>query len=124
MPASRGADAGMRFVDDHEIWASAQEIGPPAVTLDVIEADDSEWIRRKDALGLRQLAFEADCRGGGDGNALNMELVRQLHAPLINEVWWAQHRDAVDVASVEEFAGDEPGFDGFTDPDIVGDQQA
>ena len=44
--------------------------------------------------------------------------------PLLDEVRRAEHGEAVDLAAVEQLAGDERGLDGLADADVVGDEQA
>ena len=53
-----------------------------------------------------------------------MELLRKLALPLLGQVGRAQHRDAADLAAVEQFAGDEARLDGLADADVVGDEHA
>ena len=44
--------------------------------------------------------------------------------PLLGQGRGTEHRQAVDLAAVEQLAGDETGFDGFADPHVIGDQHA
>ena len=53
-----------------------------------------------------------------------MELVAQLGLPLLGQVRRAEHGQALDLAAVQQLAGDQAGFDGLADAHIVGDQQA
>ena len=53
-----------------------------------------------------------------------MEAGLQLADPLVDQVRRAEHGEAVDLAAVEQLAGDERGLDGLADADVVGDEQA
>ena len=55
---------------------------------------------------------------------VDVELLRKLALPLFGQVGRAQHRDAADLAAVEQFAGDEARLDGLADADVVGDEHA
>ena len=49
--------------------------------------------------------------------------VAQLALPLLGEVRRAEHGEALDLAAVEQLAGDQRGLDRLADADVVGDQQ-
>jgi hypothetical protein len=61
---------------------------------------------------------------GGDGHGADVEARLELAHPLLHEVRRAQHGERLDVAAVEQLAGDERGLDGLADADVVGDEQA
>jgi hypothetical protein len=52
-----------------------------------------------------------------------VEAVFQFRLPLIDEVRRAEDGAAGDFATVEEFSNNEPGFDGFSNSDVVGDEE-
>ena len=53
-----------------------------------------------------------------------MEALLQFALPLLAQVRRAEHGQALDLATVEQLAGDQRAFDGLADTDVVGDQQA
>ena len=67
-------------------------------------------------------AFELVDGAGTDDDGVEAEFLGQLLLPLFAEVWWAEHAESFDLTAIGHFTGDEQGFDGFADPDIVGDQ--
>src|SRR6185312_5426810 len=66
LPTLVGADAGMGFIDDHEIRASACEAFPAFLGLDVVEADNSEGTGIEQALCEWQATLQPTCGAGGD----------------------------------------------------------
>ena len=44
--------------------------------------------------------------------------------PLLAQVRRAKHADSLDLAAVEQFPGDQQGFDGLADAHVVGDENA
>jgi hypothetical protein len=74
------------------------------------------------SLGGTALQPLGACRG--DGDRMEVEARLELGHPLLDEVRRAQHDEPLDVAAVEQLAGDERGLDGLADADVVGDEQA
>ena len=70
-----------------------------------------------------QVALEAGDGAGQDQLGVDVELVAQLGLPLLGEVRRAEHGQASRLAAVEQLAGDQAGFDGLADADVVGDQE-
>ncbi len=54
----------------------------------------------------------------------DVELLHQLALPLFGQRRRAEHRHTAYLATVEQLAGDETGFDRLADSYVVGDQQA
>ena len=53
-----------------------------------------------------------------------MEMSSSSVCPLLHEVRRAEHGQTLDLAAVEQLAGNEGGFDGLPDAHVVGDQDA
>ena len=114
----------MRLVDDHEVGTRLNEVVPPLAALHVVEADDRVRMRREDALARRNAPLQPPRAPGGDGRGADVEADLQLGDPLVHEMRRAEDGGALDVAAVEQLAGDEQGLDGLPDPDVVGDEEA
>ncbi len=124
MPAPAGRSARMRLVDDHEVGARLEEAVPPLAGLHVVEADDRMRMHREDALARRNAPLQPPCAPGGDGGGADMEAGLQLGDPLVHEMRRAEDGAALDVAAVDQLAGDEQGLDGLPDPHVVRDEEA
>ena len=59
-----------------------------------------------------------------DELGVEVELVAQLGLPLLGEVRRAEHGEPLDLAAVEQLAGDQQRLDRLADADVVGDQEA
>ena len=118
-----GRRTGMRLVDDDQLGACAKELRATTLALDVVEADDRMRVRREDTLARREVALEAGGTRRCDRDGPEVETPLELGHPLVHEVRRAEHREALDVAAVEQFARDERGLDGLADADVVGDEQ-
>ena len=123
MRAVVGRDAGVRLVDDDELGARADKLVPADVGLDVVEADDGKRMRPKDAVRLEQRPLKTPRGRRGHGDRRDQELRRQLLHPLIDEVRRAEDGDALDLAAIQEFAGDQAALDRLADANVVGDQK-
>ena len=124
VPAPAGRGARMRLVDDHEVGARLDEAVPPLPGLHVVEADDRVRMHREDALARRNAPLQPPRAPGGDGRGADVEADLHLGDPLVHEMGRAEDGAAIDVAAVEQLAGDEQGLDGLPDPDVVGDEEA
>jgi hypothetical protein len=69
-------------------------------------------------------AFQSARRTSANDFSTYEELGLKLFPPLVAEVWRTDHSHAIDLASVEQLAGNEPGLDGFSYANIVSDEQA
>src|SRR5690348_7089087 len=76
--------ACVRFVDDDEFRAGAQEFVTTLVTLDVVKADYGVLVRGEDARSLGQIAFEAVGAGSSDRHRAKVESCLKLTEPLIH----------------------------------------
>ena len=118
------AGAGVGLVDDHQFRAAVGKVAAAAVALDVVEADHRVRVHGEDVVGERQAALQPSRAGRSDGHRLDVEAVVELLHPLVHQVRRAEHGEAVDLATVEQLAGDHAGFDGLADADVVTNQQA
>lgn len=84
MRAVVGRNAGVCLVDNHEFWTGADELIPPDVGLDVVEAHDRKWVRAENAVGLEQSPLKATGRRGGNRDRWDQELRRELLHPLVD----------------------------------------
>ena len=124
VPAAAGRGARVRLVHDHEVGTRLEEVVAPLARLDVVEADDRVRVHREEARARRNAAFQAPRAAGGDRGGAEMEADLQFGDPLVHEMRRAEHDAAVDVAAVEQLAGDEQRLDRLADPHVVGDEQA
>ena len=71
----------MGLVDDDQLRAGAQELGAPAVLLDVIGGDDGDRVAFEDALAGEEVALETGGGAGEDQRGVEVELVDQGALP-------------------------------------------
>jgi hypothetical protein len=64
------AYASVSFVDHHKAWASTSEAVSALVRLNVIEADNREWVGVEQGLGCWEVALKASCRASGDRHSV------------------------------------------------------
>ena len=119
-----GEGAAVRFVDDHELGAPQREVLGAARGLDEVGGHDGERVPVEDRYAERQIALQALDGARQHQLRFDVELLRKLALPLFGQVRRAQHRDAADLAAVEQLAGDEARLDGLADADVVGDEHA
>ena len=81
-------------------------------------------VHREDAYTRRNALLQAPRGPGGDGCSADVETDFQLGNPLVHEMGRAEHDGAIDVAAVEQLAGDEQGLDCLSDPNVVRDEEA
>ena len=124
MPTMTGRGAGVGLVDDHEVGTRLEEVVPPLAGLHVVETDHRVRVHREDALAWRNAPLHAPRAPGGDGGGADVEANLQLGRPLVHEMRRTEDGGAVDVAAVEQLAGDEQGLDRLPHPDVVRDEQA
>lgn len=116
-------DAGVGFVDDHQLGAEQRELVAAAALLDVVGGHDQ--VREVLVHGGPERDLAVDPIGGGGQQHLGPEpeLSLQLSLPLRCELGGAQHHEPLGIATGDEFGGDQAGLDGLADPDTVGDEQ-
>ncbi len=114
---------GMRFVHDNHFGASAKKVVEAAFTFDEIQTDDSEWICLEHADRIRQIALQPCGRRGCHWGRRDRELGFELGRPLIDKMRRAKNRESVDLASIKVLSKNEARLDGFSDADVVGNQQ-
>ena len=113
----------MRLVDDHEVGARLEEAVAPLRALHVVETDDRVRMHGEDALARGDAPLQPPRAPGRDGSGANVEANLHLGDPLIHQVRRTQNDGALDVAAVEQFAGDEQGLDRLPHPDVVRDEE-
>jgi hypothetical protein len=119
-----GAYASVSFVDNHKTWASTSEAVSALVRFNVVEADNREWVGVEQGLGCWEVAFKASCRASGDRHSVQIELGTQFACPLLHQVRWTQNGKPINLASINEFAQDQSGFDCLTDADVISDHES
>ncbi len=124
MRAVAGRRAGVGLVDDHQLGAGAGEFVAPLLAFDVVQADHGDGMLLEQAHADRQAALQTRGAGGGDRHRREVEAFGQFPDPLLDQVRRAEHGKALDLAAVEQLAGDQQRLDGLADADVVGDQQA
>ena len=78
----------------------------------------------EDGLRPDELALQPPCGAGQDQLGLETELLPQFVPPLLGQCGAAQHGQAACLAELQQLLGDEPGLDGLTDADVIGDEEA
>ena len=116
--------AGVRLVDDHELRGLPQELRPPAVLLDEVQADHHVPVPLEQALPGVAVPLQAPHRRGQHRRGFQAELHAQLGDPLLDQVRRAQHRHPADLAAVEQLPGDQGRLDGLADAHVVGNHQS
>ena len=114
----------MGLVHNHELGTAEREVLGALRLLDEIGRHDGKRVALKDRLADVQVAFQTLDGARQDQLRLDVELVRQLPLPLLGQGRGTEHRQAADLAAVEQLAGDEAGFDRLADAYVVGDQHA
>ena len=114
--------AGVRFIHDHELTATAQEALPVAIALDPIKAHHGERDHIEDRLARRQPSLQLLGRTRPNHLSGEVELADHVGPPLFAEVWWADHGDLADLAAIKQLPGDQQRLHGFAKPHLIGDQ--
>src|SRR5690625_6939012 len=123
-PAVPAVRRGVRLVDDDQFRSRAEEVAAPAVALDEIRRNDREGIPINYRFVVAQCPVQARRCPRQHEDRVEMELVAQLCLPLLGEVGRAQDRETLYLAAVIKFTGDQAGFDGLPDTDVIGNKQA
>ena len=119
-----GVRDGMRLVDDDEFGGGAQELVAPPLRLDEVGRDDDEGIALEDRFAHVQIAFQPGRRAGQHQLGVDVELVAQFGLPLLGQLRRTEHGQPLNLAAVEQFAGNQQRLHRLADADIIGDQQA
>ncbi len=114
----------MGFVHDDELGAFEFKVGGVAVALDEVGGNDNDLVPVKHGHADGQIPFQPLDGAAEDQFGLDMKLFRQFLLPLLGQVGRAQYGETIDFASVQHFPGDERGFHGLADADVVSDEQA
>ena len=70
------------------------------------------------------MPFQPRHGAGGDQLGVDVELALQFLLPLLAQVRRTEHGHALDLAPVQQLAGNQAGLNGLADTHVVGDQQA
>ena len=119
-----GSGTRMCLVDDDHLRAFREEKLTSLVGLDIVDGDNLERIKPKDA-GIT--LYPAIQPGGSirpDDLGVETEFFFQFTVPLVAQMGRADYGKTFYQATVVHLTYDEQGFDGFADPDVVGYQQA
>src|SRR4051812_8978592 len=112
----------MSLVNDHAVRARGGKALATLLGLNVVETDHCEGGGLEEALCANKPSFQARCGSRSDRNGSNVELRAKLAYPLVDKMGWTQHAEPLDLTAVEKLAQDQPGFDGFADANVVGDE--
>ena len=116
--------AGVGFVDDDQVGAGPQEVVAVSVGLDEVHGHDRDRVRLEDGRADRKIALQS-CGGRGEHQlGVQMELLVEFSLPLLRQVRGAEHRKSGGVSGGEQFLGDEPGFHGLADADVIRDEES
>ena len=124
VPALAGRGTRVCLVDDDEVGTRLEKVVSPLAGLHVVETDDRVRVHREDALARRNAPLQAPRAPGGDGCGADVEANLQLGDPLVHEMRRTEDDGAIDVAAVEQLAGDEQGLNRLPDPDVVRNEEA
>lgn len=115
----------MSLIDDDQVGSVLEKCVPVALGLHVVDARDYVAVVPKDVeVGPWQAALKACHTRWLHQRGLDVELGAKFVAPLLTEVGRTQHANSLNHAAVEEFAGNQRGFDGLANAHIVGNQQS
>jgi hypothetical protein len=95
-----------------------------SLAFDVVETDDDEGMLIEETDAGWKGAFNAVRARGGKCDRTHVESIFQFSLPLIHEMWRAKNSAAGDFATIKKFSNNETGFNGFSDSDIVGNEEA
>ena len=121
-PAREGAS--VRLVHDHALRALEGEVFGAPRCLDEVGGYDGEPVPVEDGHPEGEVPLQAPDGAREHELRLDVELLQQLALPLFGEMRRAEHRQAADLAAVEQLAGDEARLDGLADAHVVGDEHA
>ena len=122
--ATGGLGAGVNLIHNDEFGAVEKERMPMPVGLRIVHADHEVLVIPKDAVvSGRETALQLSCRAGAHDLGVDVELLGKLLLPLVTQMRWAQNADTPHLTPVEQFAGDQGGFDRLTDPNVVADHE-
>jgi hypothetical protein len=113
----------VRLIDDHERRTCAPEAITSLFGLDVIQANDGEWVRLEESLRLCQSPFKPSGRGRRDCHSVKIKLAVQLSSPLFNEMWRTQDGEPVNLSAIDEFTQNEARLYRFTDTYVIRNHQ-
>ena len=121
--AGAAAGAGVGLVHDDAFGRRGDELLAVAFALDVVQAHHHHGVMIEQSHPVRQFAL--DTRGGRcrERDGMEVEPGFELGLPLLDQVGWAQNSETGNFASVHQLAGNQPGFNGFADAHVVGNQQ-
>src|SRR5690625_2578131 len=123
-PAVAAVGRGVRLVDEDQFGGRAEEVAAPAVALDESGRNYREGIPVKYRFVVAQCPVHARRCTRQHEDSVEMDLVAQLCLPLRGKVGRAQDRETLYLAAVIKFTGDQAGFDGLPDTDVIGNKQA
>ena len=117
-------DTGVCLIYYDQGRARSRKTVATPLCLDVVEADNCEGMRIKQSLRCGQTALQARRGRSGDSYSIEIEFSLKFAGPLLDKMWWAQDREAIRFATVDQFTQDESGFNRFAYADVVSDQQS
>jgi hypothetical protein len=92
----------MGFIDDNEIRAGACEALPTPFGLDVVKADDREWVSVEQGLSEGQAAFQPAGGTRCDGDSFDPETRLEFPNPLLNQMRRAENGERVDLSPIHQ----------------------
>jgi hypothetical protein len=118
-----GADTGVCLIHDHERRTCASEAVAPLFGLNVIQANDGEWVRLEESLRLCQSPFKPSGRGCCDCYSVKIKLAMQLASPLLNQMWRTQDGEPIYLSTIDELTQNEARLYGLTDTYVIRNHQ-
>ena len=112
------------LVHDDQLGTVEKERVLVAVALEEVDAGDLHRVVAVDAVRAGLAAVELADRSGADHDRFQVEFLGQFLLPLLAQIGRAQDAEPLDLAPVEQFAGDQQSFDGLAHAHIIGDEQA
>ena len=117
-----GKGAGVGLVHDHQLRAGSVKLVAPAIGFNKVSGDNHKGIVFEKRLAYPQVSLQAADRTGQHQFRVNMKFVSQFHLPLFGQRRGAQYSQALNLAAIQQLAGNQSGFDGFSDTHIIGNQ--
>jgi hypothetical protein len=121
--AFSGYGSAMSFVHDDQIRTVQKEGVLVTVAFYEIDTDHLNGVVAIDAFGSSLRSIQLRHSPRPYENRIEIELFGKLLLPLIAEVWRAEDAETFDFSTIEHFAGDQKCLDGFSHPDVIGDEQ-
>ena len=114
----------MGFIDNNKLRALLDEHLPALVGFNVIDGYDLIRVIMKNTGVAGDFPIQTGLGVGPDDNGFEAEFVLQFRLPLVAQMGKDNNSKPADDPSFQQFLDNEQCLNGFTHPDIIGDEQA